>query len=44
MDLQKAYPSQLETLRVLFEAKAKDRIASKLGRLNHRHSSLTARI
>ena len=35
MDLQEAYPSQLEILRVLFDAKGKDRIANKLGRLNH---------
>ena len=44
MDLQESYPSQLEILRVLFDAKGKDRVANKLGRLNHRHSSLTARI
>jgi len=35
MDLEKAYPSQLETLRFLFEAKGKDLIADKLPRLNH---------
>jgi len=30
MDLEKAYPSQLNTLRILFEAKGKDLIAGKL--------------
>lgn len=35
MELEKAYPSQLETLRFLFEAKAKDLIAGKLTRLNY---------
>ena len=35
MDLGKAYSSQLETLRLLFEIKAKDLIADRLVRLNY---------
>ncbi len=35
MDLEKAYSSQLETLRLLFKANGKDSIADKLNRLDY---------